>query len=396
MSDLRIARVTAIPLRLDVPAAPYNTDDAGTRIHWAGRRSRQTPARPTPMLEYVLARVETEDGHVGVGEATVDIGFFGETLEQAQAAIDDYLGPQLVGRDPFDREHLMWLIDFRGNSTAKSAIDMALHDLVGRVVGAPVADLLGGRHRDRVQVAIEIAGGSPEGMAGRCVELVGLGVRAFKPKIGGDPGRDAERLVAIREAVGPDVVLRADANQGFSPKQAIELCRLAEREGVDLELLEQPVAAWDHSGMAFVRRSVDTLIEADESCYSLHDALALVRAEACDVLNVKLGKAGGLVAAKKIAAVAEAAGLGCVLGTAFAVGPELAAKLHLAASIPIAVDAVEFTELSLHPTVLAPPYDSLFGLPLEDGCLPVPTGPGLGVELDPAAVERYAYVAGGA
>lgn len=389
MSDLRIARVTATPIRLDVPAAPYNTDDAGTRIHWGGRRSRTTPVRPTPMLEYVLARVETEDGRFGVGEATVDIGFFGETLEQTQAAIEDYLGPQLVGKDPFDRERLMWLIDFRGNTTAKSAIDMALHDLAGRVAGVPVADLIGGRNRERVQVAIEVAGGSPEGMAQRCVELVALGVRAFKPKIGGDPRRDAERLVAIRAACGPDVTLRADANQGYSPKEAIELCRLAEREGVDLELLEQPVAAWDHEGMAHVRRSVDTLIEADESCYSLHDALALVRAQACDVLNVKLGKAGGLLAAKKIAAVAEAAGVGCVLGTAFGVGPELAAKLHLAASIPIAVDAVEFTELSLHGTVLAPPYDAAFALPLEDGCLPVPTGPGLGVELDPAAVARY-------
>lgn len=391
MSGLRIARVTAIPLRLDVPAAPYETADAGTRIHWAGRRSRTTPVRPTPMLEYVLARIETEDGQVGLGEATVDIGFFGETLEQTRAGIEDYLGPHLVGHDPFDREHLMWLIDFRGNTTAKSAIDMALHDLVGRVAGVPVSDLIGGRHRDRIAVAIEVAGGSPEEMARRCVQLVAQGVRAFKPKIGGDPRRDAERLVAIREAVGPDVVLRADANQGFSPKEAIELCRIVDREGVDLELLEQPVAAWDHDGMAHVRRSVDTLIEADESCYSLHDALALVRAQACDVLNVKLGKAGGLLAAKKIAAVAEAAGIGCVLGTAFAVGPELAAKLHLASSIPLVVDAVEFTELSLHGTVLAPPYDALFGLPLEDGCLPVPEGPGLGVELDPDALERYAF-----
>jgi L-alanine-DL-glutamate epimerase-like enolase superfamily enzyme len=391
MSDLRIARVSATPLRLDVPAAPYNTDDAGSRVHWHGRRQRTTPARPTPVLEYVLARIETEDGRVGVGEATVDIGFFGETLEQARAAIEDYLGPQLVGRDPFDREHLMWLVDFRGNSTAKSAIDMALHDLVGRVAGISVSELIGGRQRERIQVAIEIAGGSPEGMAERCVELMGLGVRAFKPKIGGDPGRDAERLAAIRGAVGPEVALRADANQGFSPKQAIELCRLADRAGVGLELLEQPVPAWDLEGMALVRRSVDTLIEADESCYSPHDALALVRAQACDVLNVKLGKAGGLLAARKIAAVAEAAGLGCVLGTAFAVGPELAAKLHLASSIPIVVDAVEFTELSLHGTVLAPPYDALFALPLEDGCLPVPTAPGLGVELDEAAVERHAY-----
>src|SRR5581483_3692161 len=130
-------------------------------------------------------------------------------------------------------------------------------------------------------------GGPPEAMAAACAELVGRGVRAFKPKIGADADADAERLRAIRDAVGPDVVIRADANQGYGVKEAIRLCRLAERLGVGLELLEQPVAAWDLQGMAAVRRSVDTLIEADESCYTMHDAMQIVRHEAADVLNVK-------------------------------------------------------------------------------------------------------------
>jgi L-alanine-DL-glutamate epimerase-like enolase superfamily enzyme len=386
---VKITRIVTTPVRIPIEKAPYDTEGAGTTFHRDGRRSRTTPLRPTPMLEYVLVRIETDDGVTGIGEAQADIGFFGETVEGVQVAIDDYLGPHLVGKDPLDREYLLNLIDFRGNSCARSGIDLALHDLVGKVHGVPVGVLLGGAHRRRDPVAIEIAGGPPEAMAAECVAFMARGVRAFKPKIGADPDADADRLRAIREAVGPDAAIRADANQGYSPKDAIRLCRLAERFDVGLELLEQPVAAWDLEGMATVRRSVDTLIEADESCYSIHDAMRIVRHGAADVLNVKLGKAGGLHNARKIAAIAEAAGLRCVLGTAFGLGPEIAAKLHLAGSTELVVDAVEFTELGLHGNLLAPPHDRLLALPLEDGCLPVPDGPGLGVTLDDAAVERF-------
>jgi L-alanine-DL-glutamate epimerase-like enolase superfamily enzyme len=342
------------------------------------------------MLEYVVVRIDTDDGVSGYGEAQADIGFFGQTVEQVQVAVEDYLGPQLVGKDPLDREYLLGLIDFRESSCARSGIDMALHDLAGKLLGVPVGTLIGGSHKRRVPVALEIAGGEPEAMAAECVAFMARGVRAFKPKIGGSPAADAERLRAIREAVGPDVTLRADANQGYTPKEAIALCRLAERLDVGLELLEQPVAAWDLQGMATVRRSVDTLIEADESCYSIHDAMQIVRHEAADVLNVKLGKAGGLAAAKQIAAIAEAAGLGCVLGTAFGLGLEMAAKLHLAASTMRVIDAVEFTEIGLHGNLLEPPHDALLALPLEDGCLPVPDGPGLGVALGEDELARFA------
>jgi L-alanine-DL-glutamate epimerase-like enolase superfamily enzyme len=340
-------------------------------------------------LEYVLVEIETDEGVTGVGEAQVDIGFFGHTLEEVQVAIDDYLGPQLIGKDPSDREHLMGLIDYRGNSCAKSGIDLALHDLVGKSLDVPASTLIGGRNRSRIKVALEIAGGPPEEMAKECLRFMDQGVRAFKPKIGGDPARDADRLRAIREAVGPEVSIRADANQGYTPKEAIRLCRLAERYGVDLELLEQPVTAWDLQGMALVRRSVDTLIEADEGCYTIYDAMQIVRHEAADVLNIKIGKAGGLYHAKKIAAIAEAAGLKCVLGTAFGLGVEMAAKLQLAASTAMVTDAVEFTEIGLHDNLLAAPFDERFALPLEDGCLPVPEGPGLGVTLAEEKVREY-------
>ena len=153
-----------------------------------------------------------------------------------------------------------------------------------------------------------------------CANYVEQGVRAFKPKVGGNPDDDAVRLKAIREAVGDGISIRADANQGYTAKEAIRLCRLAEKYDVGLELLEQPVPAWDLEGMALVRKSVDTLIEADESAYSIHDVMNIIRQGAADVINIKVAKAGGLYNAKKIAALAEAAGLGCVLGTAFGLG----------------------------------------------------------------------------
>jgi L-Ala-D/L-Glu epimerase len=386
---MKITSITTTPVRMIVSHAPYRTEGAGSKHHW-GKRSRLSPKRPSPMLEYLIVAIDTDHGVTGLGESPVDIGFFGETLEGVKAAVDDYLGPQVIGQNPFDREHLMSRIDFRGNSCGKAGIDLALHDLIGKSLGVPVTTLLGGKLRDRIPVSVEIAGGTPDEMANECLRFMDLGVRAFKPKIGGRPSEDAERLRTIRQAVGPTASIRADANQGYSPKEAILLCQLAEHYGVDLELLEQPVPAWDTAGMALVRRSVEVLIEADESCYTAHDALQLVRHEAVDVINIKIAKAGGLLHAKKIVAVAEAAGVKCVFGTAFGLGLEMAAKLHLAASTPDTLDAVEFTEIGLHPNLLAPPYDTVFGLPLEDGCLPVPEGPGLGVNLDVGALHNAA------
>ncbi len=378
---MKITCIQAIPVRIPLQQFFYNSQNAGTKREWGGRLSRVTPKRPSPILEYVLVRIETDEGLTGLGEAPADIGFFGQFLEGIQVAIDDYLGPLLVGREPWDIAALMDHIDFRENSSAKSGIDLALHDLVGKARGLPVSALLGGAKRTRIPVAIEIAGGSPDDMANECLKYIKQNIRAFKPKIGGIPAQDAERLRVIRQAVGKTVSLRADANRGYTPDEAIELCRLAEQYEVNLELLEQPCEAWDLPGMAKVRQAVNVPIEADESCFGPHDAEAVIRAGAADVLNIKVAKAGGLVNSLKIAALAEDAGLDCVLGTAFGTGVTIAGKLHLAAAIGKFSGAVEFTELGLHGPLLRGDLDRQLSLPLaEDGCLPVPTGAGLGVE----------------
>ncbi len=384
---MKITGVSTTPLAMPWPAR-YSSQGAGTKREW-GRLGRITPARPKRVLEYLIVRIDTDEGLVGTGEAVTDIGFFGEPLEEVRSAIDVHLGPRIIGRDPFDREEILRQLDFRGNSCARAGIDLAIHDLLGKALRVPVSELIGGRAKERVPVSVEIAGGAPADMAALCADCVSRGIRAFKAKIGGIPEKDAERLKAIREAVGPDVSIRADANQGYSPKEAIRLCRLADRYGVGLELLEQPVPYWDLDGMAEVRRSVDTLIEADESVYTIHDAMNVVRKKAADVINIKVEKAGGLYNAKKIAAVAEAAGLQVVLGTAFGLAFTIAAKLHLASSTVRMLDAVEFTEIILHDSLALAPYDRLFTPPLEQGCLRVPDGPGLGVALDEGRMESY-------
>ncbi len=386
---MHIRSVLATPVQIPLTRFFYNTQGAGTKKEWDGKLTRKSPKRPNPILEYVLVSIETDAGITGIGEAPADIGFFGQTLEAITIAINGYMGPQLIGRDPREIASLMERINYRENCSAKSGIDTALHDIAAKAQGISVCELLGGRKRERIPVAIEIAGGSPDDMAAECVKYIKMNVRAFKPKIGGIPKDDADRLYAIRQAVGPNVSLRADANRGYSLNEAIELCRLAEKRNVGLELLEQPLDAHDLPGMAELRKSVNTPIEADESCFSPADAEAIIRVGAADVLNIKVAKAGGLMNSMKIAALAESAGLKTVLGTAFGTGVTIAGKLHLASAIGDFSGAVEFTELGLHGPLLHGELNRKLSLPLDsDGCLPVPTGPGLGIKLDDAQVRE--------
>ena len=387
---MKITAVRAVPVRLPVTRAPYPTDShTKYKPDQTGRRS---PKRPDPILEYVLVYIESDAGVLGIGESQADIGFFGDTVEEVFYCIRDYFGPKLIGLDPFDREHIAGALNWRGNSCARAGIDLALLDLMGKAVGQPVGSLIGGIHHKRLAVSKEIAPGEPDDMAAYCSELIERqNIKAFKAKIGGNPELDAIRLRAMREAIGDDNSLRADANQGYrTAKDAIRFCRLCEKYEVNLELLEQPVSYQNLSGMALIRKSVETLIEADEGCYTLQDAMLLIQHEAVDVLNIKIGKAGGITNAKKIAAVAEAAGINTVVGTALGLGPERAAKLHLATSTPTMLSHVEFSDLTLHSALLIEKDENIYSAPIEeDGCLPVPLGPGLGITLDEAKVAAH-------
>ena len=348
--------------------------------------SRRKNANDALILDNVIVKIHTDEDIIGIGAAAPDIGFFGEPWESVKLIIDNYMGPRIIGMDPFDREHLLYTVTRTGgwhNVLAMSGIDLALHDLLGKVMNVSVCKLLGGCHQDKILLSTEVPRGTPEKMAEHSLEYFEQGVRGFKAKVGSDPVRDALSLKAMREVLGDKVSLRADANQGYTPKEAIKMCTLCDKHDVNLELLEQPTKKWDLDGMARITKSVDIPIEADESAFSLFDVMRIIKKGAADVINAKVAKAGGLYGVKKWAAVAESAGLETVVGTEWGIASQIAAKLHLGGSTKNIHPVIEFTEMMIHDTLLTEPLE------LKDGYLNVPTGPGLGLEPDPEKIERY-------
>jgi L-alanine-DL-glutamate epimerase-like enolase superfamily enzyme len=350
------------------------------------RRRRRTAPEDAVLLDNVIVKIHTDEGLKGIGACAPDIGFFGEPWESVKYIIDNYMAPIIAGMDPFDREHIFYALTRSGgwhNVLATSGIDLAVHDLLGKVSNVPVNKLLGGCHQEKILLSTEVPRGTSEKMVEHSLEYYDQGVRGFKAKIGSDPRRDAESLKAMREALGYKVSFRADANQGYTPKEAIKMCRLVEKYDVDLELLEQPCKKWDLDGMARVVKAVDTPIEADESAFSLFDVMRIIKKGAADVINAKVAKAGGCYGVKKWAALAEAANLGCVIGTEWGIGCQIAAKLHLGASTKNVHPVIEFTEIMIHDTLLKEPPE------LKDGYLSIPAKPGLGLELDDRKIEKY-------
>ncbi|MEA3342205.1 MAG: dipeptide epimerase [Chloroflexota bacterium] len=285
-----------------------------------------------PVLEYALLKLYTDAGHVGLGEAAPDPEVTGETQESVIQALRT-LAPLLEGRDPFDIEAILRAADeaVPGYPAALAAVDMALYDLMGKALGVPVYKLLGGKVRDGMRLYPVIPMNDPQTMAAMAAQFAGMGYEVLKPKLGSDPETDEARLAAISEAVGPGARLRPDVNQGWGDADtaigAIERLRR-----FNIEWVEQPVAARDLAGLAAVKAAVDVPIMADESCHTPADALAIARQEAADIINIKLMKCGGIYRAMQILAIAEAAGLPCIVGSMGESSIGSAAGMHLVAA----------------------------------------------------------------
>ena len=222
----------------------------------------------------------------------------------------------MVGRDPDDLVPLLHdvaaaVVDNRG---AKAAVDVALHDLVARRRGVSLPVLLGGSLL-QVPTDVTVAAGEPDALAAAALERVADGFDVLKLKVGTDAADDVQRVLAVRGAVGPATTLRLDANQGWTPREAVRvLARLADA-GADIELVEQPVAAADLAGLAWVRDRVDTPVMADEAVCGVRDLIEVIDRGAADLVNVKLVKAGGLLPARTLLELARAYGLGTMVGS---------------------------------------------------------------------------------
>jgi muconate cycloisomerase len=291
---------------------------------------------------YMLVRVIDDAGRVGLGEASVTSIWSGETQAGAMALVREELAPLVVGADPFDSEWIGRRLDRAvfGNSFAKAALEMALLDLQGHTLGVPVYKLLGGRDApadggDRgIRLKFVVGAVEPDLAAQRAGRMVERGWKAIKVKVArqGDPGVDAARLTAVRQAIGPEVLLTVDANGGYTVDQAVRAAALFEPLAV--ALFEQPTRRGDHAAMAAVRRRSGIPIMADESVFTPQDALEVIRAGAADVLSLYPGKHGGVRTTQAIARLAESAGIPCTIGSNLEREVATAAMAHVTVSTP--------------------------------------------------------------
>ena len=262
-----------------------------------------------------------------------------------------------------------------GHCIAKAAVDIALHDLLGKHFGLPVYRLLGGLYRRSIPLAWSIGIAETEEMVQEAVHYVDIGWKAIKIKIGRDPDVDLEHLAAVRKAIGPAIKLRVDANQGYRSGEALPVLRKMER--FDLEYIEQPLPRWDVEGLSALAAALDTPILADESVFTPEDAITLVRRQAADVFNIKVTKCG-LANGKRIAAIAEAAGLRCMVGSMVELGPGTAAGVHFAAATSSVTHACELGPLLFRDDVIT---ENVFLDEPLGGFWEVSDGPGLGITL---------------
>ena len=286
----------------------------------------------------VLVRLDLNVGPSGFGCAAPDPGVTGETPEAVLTALRDIAEPILKGADPLRRlVHLeACQKELHDLPSARAAVDMALHDLLGKLAGQPTYRILGGfREQIRTSVTIGIlpCGETLE----RAVDLVAQGFRALKLKGGLDAEEDAERVVRVREAVGPAIELRFDANQGYSVEASLRFVALT-REA-RLELLEQPTPRGAPDLMGRVVESSPVPVMADESLMTLRDAFRIARRDLADMVNIKLMKAGGIDSALQINAVARAAWLEVMVGCMDECALGIAAGLHFALARPNVVYA---------------------------------------------------------
>jgi muconate cycloisomerase len=338
-------------------------------------------------VNFVFVRLETTEGLTGWGEAACLGGptWSEESSESVAATIERYIVPWLVGRDASGIEVLSREMARRvqGNPFARAAVEMALWDLNGRALGVPVHRLLGGRVRDRVPLSWSLAVADAGAEIEEARAKVAGGHRIFKIKTAARPvAEDVERVRRLREAVGPDVSLRVDANQGWDRPTALRAIRALEPFGLDF--VEQPVPRWDFEGMAEIGRRVNVPIMADESCFSPQDALQIARLGGVSILGLKVTKSAGIIGTMAIARIAEAAGMGCYVGCMIETSLGTAAYLQVAlAATPVTWGCELFGPLLLKGDVVREPVR------FADGAILALDGPGLGVEVDERALAEW-------
>lgn len=372
MKDLVVERVETFAVALPTLRS---FGVAGGAVAVAGRPSVR-----------VLVKVSA-DGVSGWGEATPIPAWTYETAESIVSTIDRYLAPAILGRPCWDLDGVTSVFDRAinrgfsiGAPLAKSAVDLALHDLLGRALGVPVGMLWGQRRTEEIELGWMVSGQTPGEVAERVAEGREAGYRAFKVKIGLH-NEDLDVVRAVREAAGPDAPLWVDANQAYAVDEAVRISRVLSE--LDVHAFEQPLPANDVAGLGRLRAESAVPVALDESLRHPSDLATFVKLGAVDVAIAKVQRSGGLTLSRRLCALAEDSGVRLMGSGLTDSDLGLAASLHLFAAFgiatPVDLNGRQFVDSA---------YATGETVRLDGGTARVPTGPGLGVEVDEAVVRE--------
>jgi muconate cycloisomerase len=338
-------------------------------------------------VDVLIVKVHTDAGVTGIGETQAwRRQGSAEVLENQIHSIRTLFAPAMVGKSPFDISAIIARVNAIAYDSlyVQAALGDALYDLMGKLLGLPVHALLGGKCRDRIQVGYVLSiTSSPEAMVEQAQQAYESGYRHLRIKIGIDPHKDIANVRAMRKHFGDKVVLRADANGGMSYNEALPLLRKLEE--YDLDIVEQPIPGWDLAGMAALARAVRIPLSADESLTTTHSMAKIAEMRAASVVQTKIGKNGGIHNCRELWQTAHAFGIGIFPGNHPGTSIQTASVAHLCAAWPHELLVGDFqvfaTDLNAEDVVSEPAR-------MKDGHVEVPTGPGLGIELDNARIEH--------
>lgn len=332
--------------------------------------------------ENVVVKIMTKEGLTGFGECSPYMPINGESQDTC-FIVGQYFAKALKGMNPLELQDCINLMDkiIYGNSSIKSAFDMALYDIASQNSGLPLYRFLGAENNKTIVTDYTVSIGDPEKMAADALKIKNQGYPAIKVKLGKDGPTDVERIRAIRKAVGPEIPLRIDANQGWKVKEAIEtLNALAE---FNIQHCEEPIARWKYMKLAKVKKNSPIPIMADESCSDEHDAERLIELGACDYFNIKLGKAGGIYKGLKIVDLAEKAGIHLQVGAFVESRLAMTAFAHFS----LCSSMIQHYDFD---TALMFKEDPVRGgiIYKENGVVQIPETPGLGASIEDSWLEK--------
>ena len=321
---------------------------------------------------HVIVKITSDSGVIGVGEGCPLPFTDDDDPVKINELIENQQPPFVIGKNPSNEEIYAGITDRfpKVGGTARTGVDLALYDLVGNLENKPVYEILGGLLRDNVEIAGVLGIGAPETIAEEAVSQIKSGMKSVKIKVGVDVEQDIETLTCVREFVGESARIRADANTGYSVKQALRFLKIC--EDMNLEYLEQPLPVENYKGFNQLRKSTSIPIMADESVYTFEDAQTLIRHQAIDMLGLKLIKHGGIFQTKRIADLAEENDIECVIISPWETQIGVSAAVHLVLS----------GENFNHPHEIAPGSlagDPFHGLVEMKGVYLPPTSAGLGI-----------------